>query len=130
MTLGTNATIHERLEYAPHELNHQEVIDALHELEEWQGLDDELNISSPAEVKKLCDELDEASGYKSQLDEWLDLKKIDIDYPSDVEALHVTARERLDTISELEDEIGRLNEIIAGLEEDNFNLRTTIQTVG
>ena len=129
MTLGTNATLAERPVYAPDEIDTQELLDALYELEWWNELDD-INISSPDEVKKLWEELDEASGYKAQLDEWLDLKKIDIDYPSDVEALHVTARERLDTISELEDEIGRLNEIIAGLEEDNFNLRTTIQTVG
>lgn len=129
MTLGTNATLAERLVYAPDEIDTQELLDALHELEWWNELDD-INISSPDEVKKLWEELDEASGYKAQLDEWLALKQIDIDYPSDVEALHVIAKERLDTISELEDEIGRLNEIIAGLEEDNFNLRTTVQTVG
>ena len=123
MPLGTNATLAERLVYAPDEVDTQEILDALHEL-------DYLNISSLAEVKKLCDELDDASDFKKELEEWLDLKKIDIDYPSDVEALHAIAKERLDTISELEDEIARLNEIVAGLEETNFNLRAENQILG
>ena len=57
MTLGTNATIRERLEYAPHELNHQEIIEALDELELWRELCEDCEYG-PEDVKARIDELE------------------------------------------------------------------------
>jgi hypothetical protein len=127
MTLGTNATLAERLIYAPGEVDTDELLAALHELEGWRELDDELNISSPYDVKKACDEAEDA---KLLNEAWKELEEIGIFEPRDVKFLKEKCEAQTDTISELEDEIARLNEIVAGLEETNFNLRTENQILG
>lgn len=123
MTLGTNATLSERLIYAPDEITHEEIFSMAEELDSWHELSDR-EIYTPSDVVSLDDQLDEYLGYKSELVEWRELRLIGINEPVDVEDLHAECYEKSETISELEDEIERLNEIIKGLEDENFELRT------
>jgi len=113
MTLGTNATLAERLIYAPGEIDTDELLAALHELEEWRGLDDELNIANPEEVRSLYEDYCSLCNCKEMLDEWLDLREIGIEQPGDVSEMYENLAEAREVISDLEAEIVRLNGIIS-----------------
>lgn len=53
MTLGTNATLEERITYAPNEVNPNEIFRALQELAEWRLLGD-----TPDDVKEEIEDLE------------------------------------------------------------------------
>lgn len=53
MTLGTNATLEERITYAPDEVNPNEIFSALQELAEWRLLGD-----TPDDVKEEIEDLE------------------------------------------------------------------------
>ena len=58
MTLGTNATLEERLKYAPDEITHDEIAKVLDELAAWKELlSDEFD--GPDDIKARLEELEE-----------------------------------------------------------------------
>lgn len=113
MTLGTNATLAERLIYAPGEVDTETLLDVLKELEGWRKLDDELNIANPEEVRSLYEDYCSLCNCKEMLDEWLDLREIGIEQPGDVSEMYENLAEAREVISDLEAEIVRLNGIIS-----------------
>lgn len=88
MTLGTNASLAEQIEYAPSEINFDLIVEALDELEEWR-------------------ELGESAGYV----EW----RID-DLESDIETKDKDIEELEAKVDELSEEISYLKTRVEELE--------------
>lgn len=63
MTLGTNASLIEQIEYAPGEINFDLIVKALEELEEWRELLDKFEYCA-ADVKERIDALDAEANTK------------------------------------------------------------------
>jgi len=57
MTLGTNATLKERLEYAPHEITANDIAEMADELTAWRELLDQFE-HGPDDVKERIDDLE------------------------------------------------------------------------
>jgi len=88
MTLGTNASLAEQIEYAPSEINFDLIVEALEELEEWR-------------------ELGESAGYV----EW----RID-DLETDIETKDKDIEELEAKVDELSEEITYLKNRVEELE--------------
>jgi septal ring factor EnvC (AmiA/AmiB activator) len=65
MTLGTNATIEERLEYAPYEITPDEIAKVLDELAAWKELLSN-EFDGPDEIKARLEELEEEVALKDR----------------------------------------------------------------
>ncbi len=63
MTLGTNASLAEQIEYAPSEINFDLLSESLEELEEWRELLDKFEHCA-ADVKERIDALDAEANTK------------------------------------------------------------------
>lgn len=72
MTLGTNASLAEQIEYAPGEINFDLIVEALQELEEWQEQFDEF--CGPADVQDRLDDLESDIETKDKAIEELEAK--------------------------------------------------------
>ena len=58
MTLGTNATLEERLKYAPDEVTHDEIAKMLDELAAWKELSSD-EFDGPDDIKARLEELED-----------------------------------------------------------------------
>jgi chromosome segregation ATPase len=94
MTLGTNASMAEQIEYAPSEINFEAIVEAIEELEEWREL---LN----------------AFEYCAK-----DVEQRINDYKSDIEAKDNDIEELEAKVDELSEEISYLKNRIEELEWD------------
>ena len=94
MTLGTNASLEERLAYAPDEVNPNEIFSALQELAEWRLLGD-----TPGDVKEQIEDLEKEVSEKEK----------------EVEALEDRNMKLSDEVESLKDQVDDLEEEIRNL---------------
>lgn len=94
MTLGTNASLEERLAYAFDEVDTDELLEALRELEEWRLLGDD-----PCDVKEQIKDLEKQVSEKEK----------------EVEALEDQNMKLSDEVESLKDQVDDLEEEIRNL---------------
>lgn len=96
MTLGTNASLEERIIYAPAEVDPDEILEALQELAEWRLLGD-----TPGDVKEEIEDLEKQVSEKEEEVETLEERNVKLS--DEVENLK-------DQVLDLEEEIRNLGD--------------------